>query len=80
MPVTGIRQEFELSTRNQYTKVTAEIGFKVEGRELPTMAVLGAAVEEAIEMIQNRITESYKVVPERVNTPIAEPYKTAQDS
>ena len=30
MPVTGIRQEFELSTRNQYTKVTAEIGFKVE--------------------------------------------------
>ena len=44
------------------------------------MAVLGAAVEEAIEMIQNRITESYKVVPERVNTPIAEPYKTAQDS
>lgn len=76
MPITGLRQEFELETRNKYTKVTAEIGFKVNGRELPSMAVLGAAVEEAIELIQNKITESYKVVPERVNTPIAEPYKT----
>jgi hypothetical protein len=38
----------------------------VDGKELPNMAVLGKALEEAIELIQNRVTESYKVVPERV--------------
>jgi hypothetical protein len=38
----------------------------VDGKELPTMAVLGAALEEAIELIQKKVTESYKVVPERV--------------
>jgi hypothetical protein len=78
MPTTGLRQEFELETRNKYTKVAAEIGFKVNGRELPSMAVLGAAVEEAIELIQAKIAESYKVVPERVNTPMAEPYKSKE--
>ena len=73
MPTTGLTQEFELSTRNEYTKVKAELGFKVEGRELPNMEVLGAALEDAIELIKLRVKESYKVPP-RVATPIAEPY------
>jgi hypothetical protein len=73
MPTTGLRQEFDLSTRNEYTKVKAEVGFKVEGRELPNMDVLGAALEAAIELIKNSIRESYKVPP-RVDTPMAEPY------
>jgi len=73
MPTTGLRQEFELNTRNDYTKVTAEVGLKVDGRELPSMEVLGSALEEAIELIKLRVKESYKVPP-RVATPIAEPY------
>jgi hypothetical protein len=39
----------------------------IDGTELPNMAVLGAALEEAIELIQQRVTDSYKAVPERVN-------------
>jgi hypothetical protein len=80
MPTTGLRQEFKLETRNRYTTVDAEIGFKVNGKELPSMAVLGAAVEEAIELIQTKIAESYKVVPERVDTPVADPYKRTDGS
>jgi hypothetical protein len=66
MPKTGMRQTFDLTTRNAYTKCDCEVGLTVEGKELPTMAVLGAALEEAIELIQKKVTESYKVVPERV--------------
>jgi hypothetical protein len=66
MPKSGIRQTLDLTTRNQYTKCTCEVGMTVEGKELPTLAVLGAALEEAIELIQKKVTESYKVVPERV--------------
>lgn len=69
MAVVGLREKFELETRNKYTKVECEIGMKVDGKELPTMAVLGAALEEAIELIQLRISESYEVVPPRVNEP-----------
>jgi hypothetical protein len=75
MPVTGIRQEFELETRDRYTKVKAEMGIKVDGRELPNMAVIGAAMEEAIELVRTRIKDSYRVVPERpTETPVAQPY------
>jgi hypothetical protein len=66
MPKTGLRQTFDLTTRNAYTKCSCEVGLTVDGKELPTMAVLGAALEEAIELIQKKVTESYKVVPERV--------------
>jgi hypothetical protein len=66
MPKTGLRQTFDLTTRNAYTKCGCEVGLTVDGKELPTMAVLGAALEEAIELIQKKVTESYKVVPERV--------------
>jgi hypothetical protein len=65
MPKTGLRASFDLETRNKYTKVDCEIGLNVNGRELPSMAVLGEALEKAIELIQNSITESYKVVPPR---------------
>jgi hypothetical protein len=74
MPNTGLRQEFEMTTRDRFTKVNCEIGMKVDGRELPNMAVLGAALEEAIELIRSKVTESYKVVPPRVDTPVADPY------
>jgi len=77
MPKTVIRESFELQTRDRYTKVQCDVGMTVDGRELPSAAVLGDALDEAIKLIQNRITESYKVVPARnefeqpaVTTPI----------
>jgi hypothetical protein len=66
MPKVGLRETFELKTRNDYTKVECEIGISVNGRELPSMAVMGAALEDAIKLFQERVTESYKAVPERV--------------
>jgi len=75
MPATGIKTEFEMTTRSALTKVKCEVGINVDGRELPNMAVLGEALEKAVELIQRTVTDSYKVVPERVETPIAEPYK-----
>jgi hypothetical protein len=61
-----MNQEFDLATRNQYTKVKANMTFHVDGNELPTMAVLGGAVEEAIITIQKAVAESYKTVPTRL--------------
>jgi len=69
MPRSGLRHEFELSTRNAYTKVKCELNLILDGRELPNMAVLGEALEDAVKLVQNRVTESYKVVPERVASP-----------
>jgi hypothetical protein len=66
MPKTGIRQTFELTTRDRFTKVECEIGLTVNGRELPNMEVLGKALEAGIQLIQDSITESYLKVPERV--------------
>jgi hypothetical protein len=66
MPKTGIRQNFDLQTRDRYTKVECEIGLSVNGRELPNMEVLGKALEAGIAVIQESIANSYKVVPERV--------------
>jgi hypothetical protein len=72
MPEVGLRQKVELETRNRYTKVDCEFGMKLNGRELPNMAVLGEALEKAAEMIQEHIKQSYEVVPERDNTtPVA---------
>ena len=65
MPKVGLRESFEMNTRDKYTKVECEVGMTVNGRELPNMAILGAALEEAIKLIQERVTESYKVVPAR---------------
>jgi hypothetical protein len=64
-----------METRSKYTKVSCEVGLSVDGRELPSMEVLGKALEEATELIQQRVTESYQVVPARVpdttNVPLA---------
>jgi len=64
--ISGIRQEFDLKTRGAYTKVKCEIGLKVDGNELPNLAVLGEALEAAVNEIQRIVTESYVKVPERV--------------
>lgn len=61
-----LRQAFELETRNKYTKVNAEIAIVVEGRELPNLEVLGRSMEAAIALVQEKVTESYRLVPERV--------------
>ena len=65
MPKIGLRESFELQTRDKYTKVQCEIGVTCDGRELPNMSVIGGALEEAIALFQTRITESYQVVPAR---------------
>lgn len=65
MPKSGLRQEFELSTRSQYTKVDCEMSLSVNGKELPNLEVLGRVFEECLALVQTRVTESYKVVPER---------------
>ena len=66
MPKTRITQEFELKTRNEYTKVEAELSLMVNGRELPTAGTLGAALEKAVTQLQEEITNAYKLVPARV--------------
>jgi hypothetical protein len=62
----SVTQNLELTTRNTYQKVDATIKLEVEGRELPALGVLGEAVELAVQIIQEKITQSFKVVPERV--------------
>lgn len=76
MPKNTIQVAAKVNTRNQWTNVDAALVFEIDGKELPNLSVLGNAVEEAWELIQKKITESYKVVPPRVDTPMAEPYKT----
>lgn len=61
----AVKMAFELSTRSEFTKVDCEIGMSVEGKELPTAGVLGAALEDAKALIQKRVTESYQTVPVR---------------
>lgn len=65
MAKTGVRHTSQLTTRDKYTKVDFELGMTVEGKELPSASVLGGALEEAAELIQKRVTESF-VVPPRV--------------
>lgn len=65
MPKANIRESFEMQTRDRYTKVDCEFGLTVDGREIPNMSVLGDALEQAIKLIQDRVLESYKVVPAR---------------
>jgi hypothetical protein len=65
MPKIGMRESFEMETRNKYTKVECELAISVNGRELPSAAVLGSALEEAIKIVEARVKESYEVVPPR---------------
>lgn len=62
---SGIRQEFELTTRDRYTKVDCEIGIKIDGKELPSLEILGGALEKAIDLVQAHVSEAYAKVPER---------------
>ena len=66
MPKSALKQTIELTTRNPFTKVECEIGMTVNGRELPSLEILGKAFESAIIHMQEQITDAYKVVPERV--------------
>jgi hypothetical protein len=74
MPKTGLTYDAQVETRNSFTKVDTKFQMIVDGKELPSMAVLAEALEAAIELFQTKIKDSYKVVPARVETPIAEPY------
>jgi len=69
MAKTGIRLVFQLETRDKYKHVDCELGMTVEGRELPNASVLGSAMEQAVELIQARVKESYEVVPPRPDIP-----------
>lgn len=62
----SITQELELTTRNTYSKVAAELTLKIDGKEVPSLGVLGEALELAVQIIQEKITQSYKAIPERV--------------
>lgn len=66
MPKSALKQSFELTTRNPFTKVNCEIGITVDGRELPSLEILGKAFEAAIMYMQEQVTDAYKIVPERV--------------
>ena len=61
----GMKHTSEVQTRDKYTKAAFDLTLSIEGKELPTAAVLGAALEEAQKLIQDRIVESYQVVPPR---------------
>lgn len=66
MPKSALKQEFPMHTRNDYTNVDCELAISIEGKELPSLSVLGEALEAARELIQKRVTESYKAIPVRV--------------
>lgn len=65
MAKLGLRHTGEIQTRDRYTKVQFELGMTMEGRELPNAAVLGSALEEAVKLVEERVTQSYVVVPPR---------------
>jgi hypothetical protein len=74
MPRTAVTQELKVQTRNAMTKVDTVLTLKVEGMELPSAEVLGRAIEKGMDAIRDTILESYKVVPPRTDTPVAQPY------
>lgn len=65
MAKTSFKKDFELTLKNEYTKVECSVSLTVDGKSLPTMATLGDAMEQAIAVIQQLVTESYNVVPAR---------------
>lgn len=66
MPKLKISEEYKLTTRSKYTTVDCILGIELTGNELPNMAVVGEALEQAALIIQASISESYTKVPERV--------------
>lgn len=73
MPRHAVKKEVDLTTRG-FTKVQSEIAIRLDGKELPSLEVIGKAMDQAVELIQQIIQDSYKVVPPRTDTPLAEPY------
>lgn len=71
MARVGLKSAFDMTTRSKHTKIACEIAMTVDGQELPSMGVLGPALEAAIELVQARVTESYQEVPARVADPVA---------
>ena len=77
MPKLTMTNDKQIETRNSYTKIDGKIMVSVEGKELPSLAVLGEALEAATELFEQKIKDSYKVVPPRVETPVAQPYASS---
>lgn len=71
MAKLGLKHTSEAQTRDKYTKVNMDLSLVIEGKEIPTAAVLGDALEDAVRLIQERIAKSYEVVPARNDTPPA---------
>lgn len=65
MAKIALRHTADIETKDRYTKVEFELGMTMEGRELPNAAVLGTAMEDAVKLIQERVKQSYEVVPPR---------------
>jgi hypothetical protein len=77
MPRHGLKLEFEMKTRGAFNDAETELSISVDGKELPNMAVIAAALEECAELISERVRESYTTVPERTGgTPMHSPIKT----
>lgn len=72
MAKTSFKKDFELTLKNEYTKVECSVSLTVDGKSLPTMATMGDAMEQAIAVIQQLVTESYNVVPARPLSPPAQ--------
>ena len=76
MPGTKVSHEFEMPTRDRYTKVETIVSISVNGKELPNMGILGGTLDEIVQFLSQRIAESYQKVPERPgDTPIATPVR-----
>lgn len=66
MPKTSISEQFELSTRSEMTKVDCKVLIELDGKELPSMAVQGQALESMLETLKAVVKESYKQIPPRI--------------
>lgn len=66
MPKLGMHETFDMQTRDRYTKVECELSITVDGKELPTLGVVGEAIELCVTLVQEHVKRSYEAVPERV--------------
>jgi hypothetical protein len=73
MAKINLGEEFEMNTRDRYTKVKAHLFIELDGRELPAMSIVGEALQKARELIEEAVKKSYEIVPERVDTPQVQP-------
>lgn len=65
MPRSQLIHEEDIPTRNTYTTVKCEVTVKLDGKEMPNLAVLGDALDAGYDAIKAKIADSYKVVPAR---------------